>query len=52
MGIFTYEIVLLDIPFKKMLQTRNEDLKFQWGQIHFRGVNDLAESLYWGQLPC
>jgi hypothetical protein len=40
MGIFTFAIVLLDIPFiKKMLQTRNEELKisaesytFQRGQ--------------------
>jgi hypothetical protein len=32
MGIFTYEIVLHDIPFKKMLPTQNEDFKFQWGQ--------------------
>jgi hypothetical protein len=30
--IFTYEIVLLDIPFKKMMQTRNEDLKFRQSQ--------------------
>jgi hypothetical protein len=40
MGIFTYEIVLPDIPFKKMLRNRNEDLKFQRGHIHFSGVND------------
>jgi hypothetical protein len=43
MGIFTYEIVLQDIPFKKMLRTRNEDFKFQRGHIHFSGVNDPAE---------
>jgi hypothetical protein len=38
-----YEIVLLDIPFEKMLRTRNADLKFQRGQIHFSGVSDHAE---------
>jgi hypothetical protein len=43
MGIFTYEIVLLYISFKKMLQTRNEDLSFQRGHINFSGVNDPAE---------
>jgi hypothetical protein len=43
MGIFTYEIDLQEIPFKKMLRTRNEDLEFQRGHIHFSGVNDHAE---------
>jgi hypothetical protein len=43
MGIFTYKIVLLDIPFIKMLRIRNKDLKFQLGHIHFSGVNDPAE---------
>jgi hypothetical protein len=43
MGIFTYENVLQDIPFKKMLRTQNEDLKFQRGHIHFSGVKDTAE---------
>jgi hypothetical protein len=37
MGIFTYEIVLLDIPFKKMLRAGNKDLKFQRGHIHSAG---------------
>jgi hypothetical protein len=32
MGIFTYEIVLQDIPFKKMLRALNEDFKFKRGQ--------------------
>jgi hypothetical protein len=32
MGIFTYKIVLQNIPFNKMLRTRNEDFKFQRGQ--------------------
>jgi hypothetical protein len=43
MGIFTYEIVLQDIPFKKMLRTQNGDFKFQRGHIHFSGANDPAE---------
>jgi hypothetical protein len=32
MRIFTHEIVMQDIPFKKMLRTQNEDFKFQRGQ--------------------
>jgi hypothetical protein len=43
MGIFTHEIVLLDIPIKKMLRTQNEDLTFLRGHIHFSGANDPAE---------
>jgi hypothetical protein len=43
MRIFTYEIVLQNIPFQKMLRTRNEDCKFKWGHIHFSGVNDPAD---------
>jgi hypothetical protein len=43
MGIFTYEIVLLDIPLKIMLWTENKYLTFQLGHTHFSGVNDPAE---------
>jgi hypothetical protein len=50
MGIFTYAIVLQDIPFKKMLRTQSEDFKFQRGQIHFSGVNDPAEIVSAGSL--
>jgi hypothetical protein len=32
MGIFTNQIVLLDTPFKNILQTRTNDLKLQQGQ--------------------
>jgi hypothetical protein len=54
MGIFTYEIVLQDIPFKKMLRTQNEDFKFQRGYIgtfqRFSGVNDMAEIVSAGSI--
>jgi hypothetical protein len=43
MGIFSYEIILLDIPLLKKLRTQNEDLIFQQGRINLRGVNNPAE---------
>jgi hypothetical protein len=40
MGIFMYEIVLLDIPFLKKLRAQDDGLKFQRGHINFSGVNE------------
>jgi hypothetical protein len=49
-GMFPYEIVLRDIPFKKKLWARNDDLKFQRGQWprwnRFEGINDPAKILH------
>jgi hypothetical protein len=43
-GIFPYEIVLRDIPFKDKLCAQNEDLKLQRGHIHclFKGTVCMA----------
>jgi hypothetical protein len=43
MWIISYEIVLLDIPFKKKLRTHNEDLNIERVHINFSGANDPAE---------
>jgi hypothetical protein len=61
MGIFNYEIVLQDIPFKKMLRTQNEDFKFQRGHgtfqrgqwprgYRFSGINDTDEIVSAGSM--
>jgi hypothetical protein len=50
MGIFPYEIVLRDIPFKKKLRDQNDDLKFQRGHMNFSGVNGPAEIVSTGSM--
>jgi hypothetical protein len=53
MGIFPYEIIWRDIPFKKKLWAQNDDLEFQQGHINFSGVNNPAEIVSAGSLtPC
>jgi hypothetical protein len=42
MGIFPYEIVLRNIPFKKVVG-QNDYLKFKRGHMNFSVGNDLAE---------
>jgi hypothetical protein len=50
--IFTYEIVLLDVPFKRILRTRNEDLKFQRGRPRGnRSRTNKLFSVYLKQFP-
>jgi hypothetical protein len=50
MRIFTYELIFPDTVFKKMLRTRNEDMKFQQGHIHFSGVTDPGEIVLAGSM--
>jgi hypothetical protein len=51
MGLFTYEIVFLDIPFTKMLRTRNKDLKFQHVIYISAGSMTLLKSFQRGHWP-